>query len=123
MKPPFLASVIADYEGAQMRMNFNAHVKHGQEDRTIIVGSKGTLRASGPGLNDQLVTLWNEQGECNVPLQGCWFENGFAGTMGELLCAIEEQREPSNSARENLKSIQFCQAAMRSADSGLPIRL
>ncbi|MDB6138529.1 MAG: gfo/Idh/MocA family oxidoreductase, partial [Verrucomicrobiaceae bacterium] len=43
MHPPFLASVIADYPGAQVRMNFNAHVIYGQEDRTIIAGSKGTL--------------------------------------------------------------------------------
>jgi predicted dehydrogenase len=121
MKPPFLASVIADYEGAQVRFNFNAHVKDGQEDRTIIAGSKGTLRASGPGLNDQRVWLWTEQGQCEVPLDGCWFNNGFEGTMGELLCAIEDDREPLNSARENLKSLRFCYAALQSADTQQPV--
>ena len=121
MKPPFLASVIADYDGAQVRMNFNAHVKHGQEDRTIIAGSKGTLRASGPGLNDQQVTLWTEQGQASVPLLGNWFESGFEGTMGELLCAIEDNRQPSNSASSSLKSLAFCQAAIKSADQGAPV--
>jgi predicted dehydrogenase len=121
MKPPFLASVIADYECVQVRFNFNAHVKHGQEDRTIIAGSKGTLRASGPGLNDQRVWLWTEEGQCEVPLDGCWFDNGFEGTMGELLCAIEDDREPSNSARENLKSLRLCYAALRSADTQQPV--
>ena len=118
MKPPFLASVIADYEGAQVRLNFNAHVTHGQEDRTIIAGSKGTLRATGPGLNDQRVTLWTDQGEAHPALEGNWFDSGFEGTMGELLCAIEEDREPSNSARSSLLSLDFCQRAMRSADNG-----
>lgn len=118
VKPPFLASVIADYEGAQVRINFNAHVHHGQEDRTIIAGSKGTLRASGPGVNNQRVWLWTDKGECEVPLQGSWFREGFIGTMGELLCAIEENREPSNSARENLQSLRFCHAALQSADTG-----
>ena len=34
--------------------------------------------------------------------------------MGELLCAIEEEREPLNSARDNLRSLRLCQAALRS---------
>ncbi len=121
MKPPFLASVIADYPGAQVRLNFNAHVIHGQEDRTIIAGSKGTLRASGPGLNNQRVTLWTDQGEALVPLEGCWFESGFEGAMGELLCAIEDDREPANSARSSLRSLAFCKAALKSADEGAVI--
>ncbi|MDB6074535.1 MAG: gfo/Idh/MocA family oxidoreductase [Verrucomicrobiaceae bacterium] len=118
MKPPFLASVIADYPGTQARLNFNAHVTDGQEDRTIIAGSKGTLRASGPGLNSQRVTLWTAQGEAPVPLEGCWFDSGFEGAMGELLCAIEDDREPANSARSSLRSLAFCKAALESADGG-----
>ena len=118
VKPPFLAAVIADYQGTQVRINFNAHVKYGQEDRTIIAGSKGTLRAWGPGLNDQKVALWTEQGEASVPLEGNWFESGFEGSMGELLCAIEDDREPSNSARSSLRSLSFCKAAMERAGTG-----
>jgi hypothetical protein len=38
--------------------------------------------------------------------------------MGELLCAIEENREPSNSARENLRSLAICFAAVKAADTG-----
>ena len=121
MKPPFLAAVIADYAGAQVRLNFNAHVTHGQEDRTIIAGSKGTLRSSGPGLNDQHVTLWTDQGEAPVPLEGCWFESGFEGAMGELLCAIEENREPANSARSSLRSLAFCKAALSRANEGMVV--
>ena len=119
MQPPFLASVVADYaSGVQVRFNFNAHVQHGQQDSTIIAGSHGTLRASGPGLNDQRLWLHTAKGDAEVPLQGNWFDNGFAGSMGELLCAIEDQREPSNSAASSLDSLRFCFAAMASADAG-----
>jgi hypothetical protein len=40
--------------------------------------------------------------------------------MGELLCAIEENRAPSHSARNNLDSLSLCFAALASADSGMP---
>jgi predicted dehydrogenase len=120
MKPPFLAQVVADFEGTQVRMNFNAHVRFGQQDTTTICGSKGTLRATGLGLNEQTVHLWTEAGYASPALKGCWFENGFEGTMGELLCAIEGNRQPNNNAKDNLKSLGFCFAAMESADSGMP---
>ena len=42
--------------------------------------------------------------------------------MGELLCAIEEDREPSNSARNHLKSLELCFAALKSADTGKIIK-
>ncbi len=42
--------------------------------------------------------------------------------MGELLCAISEDREPYNSARHNLLSLQLTLAACRSSDQdGAPI--
>ncbi len=122
-QPPALGSVIVDYPEAQVRMAFNAHTKLGEEDVTTVVGTKGTLRTRGPGLNDQpQVELHLENGSVNVPLQGSWFESGFQGTMGELLCAIEENREPTHSARNNLKSLELCFAALQSADTGRPVK-
>lgn len=115
--PPALASCIIDYEQAQVRMAFNAHTLLGEEDATTIVGTKGTLRSRGPGLNDQpIMEIFTEEGEVKVPLEGSWFESGFKGTMGELLCAIEENREPANSAENNLKSLALCFAALESAN-------
>ncbi|MFC4870957.1 Gfo/Idh/MocA family protein [Negadavirga shengliensis] len=117
--PPALASCIINYEQAQVRMAFNAHTTLGEEDVTSIVGTKGTLRSRGPGLNKQpMMEIYTETGEVKVPLEGSWFENGFQGTMGELLCAIEENREPGNGAESNLKSLQLCYAALKSADTG-----
>lgn len=66
--------------------------------------------------------IFTEDGEVKVPLTGCWFENGFKGTMGELLCAIEEDREPTNSAENNLKSLALCFAALESADKNKVVR-
>ncbi len=122
-QPPALGAAIVDYPEAQVRVAFNAHTRLGEEDVTTVVGTKGTLRTRGPGLNDQpQVEVHLENGSVNVPLQGSWFESGFQGTMGELLCAIEENREPVHSARNNLKSLELCFAALHSADTGQVVR-
>ena len=122
-RPPALGAVIVDYPEAQVRMAFNAHAKLGEEDVTTVVGTKGTLRTRGPGLNDQAeIEVCLEEGSVKVPLTGSWFESGFQGTMGELLCAIEENREPSHSARNNLQSLELCFAALQSAESGHPVK-
>lgn len=116
--PPAIASAIVNYPEGQATMSFNSHTLLGEEDVTTVVGTKGTLRSRGPGLNDQpLMEVYTEEGECKVPLEGNWFENGFQGTMGELLCAIEEDRDPENSARDNLNSLALCFAGIKSADT------
>ena len=120
MKPPMLAHAAIDFEGAQARLNFNGHVQCGQEDRTVICGRRGTLRSSGPSLSDQVVTLHTPEGEASPALRGTWFTNGFQGAMTELLCAIEDDREPSHSARRTLDSLALCFAALASADTGRP---
>jgi predicted dehydrogenase len=95
-------------------------VIHGQEDRTVVCGTQGTLRSTGPNLSEQSVTLHTAAGRATAKLDGTWFTNGFQGAMGELLCAIEDNREPSHGARDNLASLALCFAALASADSGLP---
>ena len=54
-----IASAVIDYPAAQVRMAFNAHTKLGEQDTTTIVGTRGTLRSSGPGLNDQAMMQVN----------------------------------------------------------------
>ena len=123
-RPPALASAIIDYPEAQVRMVFNAHTTLGEQDTTTIVGTRGTLRSSGPGLNEQPeIQVYLEDGEVTVPLEGSWFENGFQGAMGELLCAIEEDREPDHGARNNLRTLELVFAALRSADARSALRL
>ena len=120
MKPPMLAQVTIEYPGAQVRLNFNGHVQHGQEDRTVVAGSRGTLRSFGPSLSEQTVVVHTAEGAATPVLEGTWFTSGFQGAMGELLCAIEEGREPGHGGRNNLKGLALCFAALASADSGHP---
>jgi hypothetical protein len=103
-------------------MALNAAVTYGQADRTLLAGARGTLQSIGPSLSKQQVTLTTDAGEASPNLKGSWFENGFQGTMGELLCAIEENREPLNSARNNLQTLSLCFAALHSADTGQTVR-
>jgi predicted dehydrogenase len=121
MKPPILAEVAIDYADAQVRLAFNGHVKFGQEDRTVICGSRGTLRSFGPSLSEQTVVLHTAEGEARPILEGTWFLNGFQGAMSELICAIEDHREPIHNARENLASLALSFAALASADTGKPL--
>jgi hypothetical protein len=44
-----------------------------------------------------------------------WFPDAFAGTMAGLLCAIEDGVEPDISGRDNLKTIELCEAVLTSA--------
>ncbi len=123
-RPPALAGAIINYESAQVTMSFNAHTTLGEEDTTTVVGTKGTLRSTGPGLNDQpRMQLFLNEGRAVVDLDGCWFDSGFIGTMGELLCAIEEKREPDNSAADVMQSLALCFHALKSADEGKVVSL
>ncbi len=119
-KPPLLAHVIIDYPSAQATLSFNAATKFGQHDRTVLVGTNGTIQSNGPGLQDQTVTLYTEDGTDSPELEGKWFNDGFHGAMGELLCAIEEDRVPYNNPVDNLRSLALAFAAIGSAHDGQP---
>lgn len=114
-KPPMLAQVLVEYEHAQASLVFDAATKFGAADCSYVAGTLGTLESRGPDLSHQSVTLYNEAGLARPELQGEWFKEGFEGTMAELLCAIAENRQPTNSARNNLKSLALCFAAIESA--------
>jgi predicted dehydrogenase len=114
--PPLLAQAVMEFDGGQASAVFDAALKYGPQDRTYVGGTKGTITSIGPGLGTQSVTLYTEDGTAKPELTGSWFPDGFHGTMGELLCAIEDGREPQNSARENLNSLALCFAAIASAD-------
>ncbi len=118
--PPMLGQAIVQYENAQASLTFDACAKGQNLEEITVVGTKGMLRSQGGVTQSTSVRLSTENGEENARLQGQWFPDGFAGTMGELLCAIEEKRQPSNSARDNLASLALCYAALVSADTGLP---
>lgn len=53
-----------------------------------------------------------------IELGGQWFPDGFIGTMAELLCAIEEGRQPTISAHDNLQTMRLVFAAYDDITAG-----
>jgi predicted dehydrogenase len=121
INPPLLAQAIIQYDHAQASLVFDADTRHGKLDHTCVAGPRGTLISQGKSLTEQTVTLHTAKGRATPKLEGTWFENGFHGTMAELLGSIEQNREPQNGARDNLKGLALCFAACASADAGKPL--
>lgn len=85
-------------------------------------GTEGTMRGSVLLDSDRL-SIDDGTRERAVPLAGAWFVDGFAGAMGELLTAIEEDREPENSLLSATASLRLMVAARDSAEhAGEPVR-
>ena len=110
-----------EYEGAQASLVFDGDTQHGWLDSTFIAGSKGTLSSCGQDIDRQQVTLSIGDHRICPELEGHWFPDGFHGTMAELLRAIEEDRQPDNSAHNNLPSLALCFAAVASAEQREPV--
>jgi len=120
--PPLLAQTIIEYESTQATLIFDGFTRFDRSDRTMVVGSHGAIRSTGPTTEEQRVELTTAEGIARPRLKGAWFPDGFHGTMAELLSAIAENREPTNSARNNLPSLALCFAAVASAERGVPVR-
>lgn len=80
-------------------------------------GTDATLRGSVLLGSDRL-SLDRGDGVVDLPLSGAWFVDGFAATLGELMCAVAEDRRPENSAVDAARSVALVLAAARSADAG-----
>jgi predicted dehydrogenase len=119
-EPPLLGQAIVEYDDAQAALSFDADTKLGPEDRTFVSGTVGSMVSEGPDLEEQSVTVYTEDGYATPNLEGTWFPDGFHGAMAELLRAIEDDREPTNSARDNLRSLELCFAAVASAEDHEP---
>lgn len=97
---------------------FDGATRYGAGDSTSVMGANRVASSEGLDLDHQTVELQTEAGLGRPFLTGSSFTGGFAGAMGELLCAIEDDREPLNSARGNLSSLKLCQMALRSVRTG-----
>lgn len=106
---------------ASIRIVGSARTEHGGCPFWIH-GTEGTLRGSILLGSDRLA--WERDGEVtDLPLDGQWFIDGFAGAMGELQCAIDEEREPENSAAHVMGTVLITMAAVESAVlGGAPVR-
>jgi len=121
MRPPLLAQALVEFDDAQASIIFDGDVHHGPEDRTFVAGKLGTLCSEGPNLRKQTLTLTTADGLARPRLRGCWFPDGFHGAMAELLCAVEENRQPENNAADNLHSLALCFAAVASSIRSEPV--
>ncbi len=119
--PPLAAGALLEFEHGLANLSFDAFCVQGPAETLIITGSKGVATATGGVTSPSEIHLVTDQGEARIALQGSWFTEGFQGTMAELLCSIEEDREPSNSGRNNLVTLATVFAAIGSADSGQPL--
>jgi predicted dehydrogenase len=119
-RPPLLGQCVIEYDDAQASLRFDAAVKIGPQDTAYVAGTKGTLRYEGPSLTEHTVTITTAKGTGSPKLQGQWFREGFMGSMGELLSAIEKKRMPVNNPIDNLQGLAICFAAVVSAESGKP---
>jgi predicted dehydrogenase len=52
-----------------------------------------------------------------------WFPDAFVGTMAQLLCALEDKREPEISGRDNLKTMALVDACYLSAQQHRAVEL
>lgn len=123
IKPPLLASATVSFPHGMATLLFNGCSRFGARETCTITGTHGTLHAVGGICDIPTVEIHTADGISTAPLEGSWFPDGFRGCMGELMCAIEENREPENSAADNLKSLALVLAAMKSADEGRPVAL
>jgi predicted dehydrogenase len=80
-------------------------------------GTDGTLRGSVLLGSDRL-EVDDGRSRTAVPLSGAWFVDGFAAALGELMCAVAEDRQPENSAADAAESVRLVLAARESAESG-----
>lgn len=92
----------------------------------IIKGTNGSLYNYPVGREDTLsfhTKAIHEDYWFTPRLHGKWFPHAFMGTMGELMRAVEEKREPENSVEDNLKTMQMVFGAYLSIQENRPVTL
>jgi predicted dehydrogenase len=118
-RSPWAAWVEAHYEEGESALVRS--VGEGRTERPScpfwVHGTEGTIRGSVL-LGSDFIELERNGVSTRYSLEGAWYPDGFAGALGELVTAIAEDREPFNSARHNLLSLQMTLAACRSAEGG-----
>ncbi|MEM1305028.1 MAG: hypothetical protein AAGG46_09030, partial [Planctomycetota bacterium] len=121
--PPLSAQACVQYGDAAATLAFRGDTRFDPMETITVVGDAGVYRCVGPVCGATSATLTTADGRATIEFSGSWFPDGFAGAMGELLCAIEDGREPSNSGRLNLESLALCFAAVASAEAGAPVEI
>jgi len=119
---PTSAQVVITYPNASATILFRGSSHRARGGSYRVDGTAATVvQNSDDELGSTQLDVYTDQGKQIVGITGDWYTNGMRGTMGELLCAIEEGRKPSNEARASLPGLALCFAAMTSAREGRPV--
>lgn len=101
--------------------NMAAHPQS-QQHRIRIEGTGGVVKARQDDLwmpGSVAYSPTDEEAMWYQPqLAGDGFTDGFIGLMGDLMDAIDQDREPAVSGQDNLKTLQVVFAAYKSAELG-----
>ena len=120
IRPPMLAEALVAFDGGQASLVFDAHTRYGALDTTYVAGTKGSLSSTGPNLQEQAVTLYHRGRRRAAAARGRLVQRRFPRDDGaSSSAAIEENREPSNNARDNLRSLALAFAAIDSSRTGV----
>lgn len=119
---PWGALVAVDYaDGSSVLISSTGGSAGAPRCRFWVHGTEATIRG-GILHGGDFVELERRGEVTRFPLEGEWWPDGFAGAMAELVSAVAEAREPYNSARHNLLSLELTLAACRSAErDGEPV--
>jgi predicted dehydrogenase len=121
MNAPANAQVLIDFEDAQATLAFRGAASIAEEGLYRVTGTEGVISSRGPVLGGHEVRVDVPEGTVDVPVHGHWFQEGFQGSMGELLRSIEADETPANAARTVLGGLQLCFAAVASSHDGVAI--
>lgn len=119
---PTLAQTAIDLDGCQATLLFRGSSPVGNHRGFHIAGTEARLHQAGHPRGSTEVVVETPDETRTIPLEGTWFDNGFRGTMSELLSAIGQNRRPANDARSVINGLQLCFAAIASARRGTPVR-
>ena len=112
---PALASTIIDFGASQATVSMNAAAEGFFGHGTRIVAERGVISAVRDTPRSQSVVVRTDSGDYSPRLAGSWAPDGFIGAMTELLAAIEEDREPEHSGRDNLVTLDLTLQAIAAA--------
>jgi predicted dehydrogenase len=123
---PMIYTILCEYapeERVMSTLHFNniVHAPHLRRYEWFVDGTEGSAAASQTEL---VVSFRGTPDEKQVfAIQGRWFPDAFGGSMGEMLRAVAEGREPETSGRDNLSSIRIAYAAVESSQTGRTVEL
>lgn len=122
---PMAHTILMEYE-PEARLMVESHFNNIVRGKALhryewfVDGTDGSLLGTS---KEVVVSLKGEKEPRRFPIEGNWFPDAFGGSMGELMQAVTEDREPVTSGADNLNSIKIAYAAVESARTGRAVEL